>query len=403
MLGWPSPVYPKLLKEDTPIPITLDLTAMIAGFLMLGNIVSAPFSTWSYTGSKYGVIIGLMLMISGWLVMWQAKNFYWLLISRFIIGLGSGFGLGQLKIYIKEMCQSNVAQVFLKLINSFIFLGIITVYSFGPYVDFRTLSAIAAIFCVIISGLCLLLPHTPVEYLKMDKEEKCKKLLRYLQPENAEIVLYDLKECLDKNEINLTLTQILRNRNLRCNAMIFTLLVYFQQFTGPPSTLVYSQIIFKNLHTNRPDLCAIVYVTVWLCSNFYSTFCQNFNKKYLLFSCASVSVILAINIYVIYGNYNETHWNYISFVLMLFYIFFHTIGLGNASSVFLEEKFTKESKDVMSKGFWMLFSAFALIITKIFQVFYERCHLYFAFCLFLCHSLVAFVFVAIFYSDDKKK
>lgn len=404
MVGWPSPIYPKLLLDDSPLPITLDLSAMIAGALMIGNTIATPFSTITYTGSKCGILIGLILMTIGWLIMWQARNFYWLLISRLVIGIGNGYGMTQVKIYIKEMLQPHLIGIFYKIINVCMLIGILIVFCVGPLVDFQELAIVGCLFCVIVFILCIALPHTPIEYLRMNREESCKKLLRFLHPENAESEFRKLNAEIKRKEQHLTIGQILRKKDTRYNVIILTCLVYFQQFTGVPATISYSQIIFASLYTDRPEFCAIIYVIVLIVSNIFASFgLDKFNQKHcLLFSSASVSILLAINIYVIYFKYNQTHWNYISFIIMLFYISFHTVGIGSVPLIFLENNSKQETNETISHLFWMLFSMLALILTKIFQVLYEKYDFYMPFCFFLFNSLLCFIFTILFYPNDRK-
>ncbi|XP_028127811.2 uncharacterized protein LOC114324226 isoform X5 [Diabrotica virgifera virgifera] len=58
MLGWPSPTNPILINKDSPIPITMDQSAMIAGFLMIGNTVGTPFCRKTFLGTKFSILIG---------------------------------------------------------------------------------------------------------------------------------------------------------------------------------------------------------------------------------------------------------------------------------------------------------------------------------------------------------
>lgn len=379
---------------------------MIAGFLMLGNVAATPFSTWSFLGTKYGMMAGQIFMIIGWLVLWQARNFYWLLASRFLIGIGNGFGLGQLKTYINEMCfKPGLALTFQKLINVYILFGIVLVCGFGPFVHFRTLSVLGSLCCSACAVLTLFLPHSPAEYLRMDQETKTRDLLRTLTPYDEEGEFLRTKNCVETVETHLTLGQILRKKHSRKNFVLLTCLIYFQQFSGAPATIVYGQIIFKALRTDRPEICALIYAIALLASTAFTTFVllDNFNKKTLLLvSTIAVSIILAVNIYVIYFRYNESSWNYISFVLMLLYIFFHSIGLGAVPFAFLDSRFKKESKRTVSHYSWMLFSILALIITKIFQVLYERYEFYVPFCLFLCSSVLSVVFALTLYPSKDK-
>lgn len=76
MLGWPSPTYPTLvLQPDSPVPITLDQSAMVAGFLMFGISFGTIFSSKHVgLGPKYGIILGNVFIMLGWLIMWQAQD-----------------------------------------------------------------------------------------------------------------------------------------------------------------------------------------------------------------------------------------------------------------------------------------------------------------------------------------
>lgn len=60
MLGWPCTAYPIILyPNDKPgFTITWDQSAMVAGFLMLGNVIGTPFSTTKMIPTKYGLILG---------------------------------------------------------------------------------------------------------------------------------------------------------------------------------------------------------------------------------------------------------------------------------------------------------------------------------------------------------
>ncbi|KAJ8937087.1 hypothetical protein NQ314_012030 [Rhamnusium bicolor] len=206
MLGWPCPTYPELLKLTSPIPINIDQSAMIAGFLMIGNTLGTPFSLKTCFGSKYGMTLSIGLMACGWCIMWQARNIYWLLGSRFLVGLANGYGLGQLKTYIREMTEDNTT-LLLKQINLHTFFGVIVIFAYGPFVEIKNIASIALIITIIILFLIILLPSTPMELIKANKIKDAKKLLIFLKPEiNASSEIHKISQNINiiSNEYGFT-------------------------------------------------------------------------------------------------------------------------------------------------------------------------------------------------------
>lgn len=401
MLGWPSPTYPKLLPENSPIPINLDQTAMVAGFLMLGNFIGAPLSACSYPGNKYGLLIALILMSIGWAVMWQARSIYWLLGSRITVGLGTGYGIGLLKTYIKNLCHINIAGILLKLINLHIMLGILLAFCLGPFLSLKMYPLVCTIMTIVIFFLCVFLPHTPMEYLKIGDETNCKKRLQILYPFNVEEELHKLKLVLAKKDVNMSFGQVLRNRTSRSNVIFLGLMIFFQQFSGPTATIVYSQIIFSEIGYDTPELLAIGYILILIVASLFGLFAlAQLNMKYcLLLSSVLMSFSLVIHILSLYYDLNANYWSYISYVALLFYIFTHSMSWGCMPFLILEEIGSKESKLVISHFMWMLYSVLGLIITKIFQVLFGAFPLFVPFCLFLTISLISIVFVLILYPN----
>ncbi|XP_044272744.1 solute carrier family 2, facilitated glucose transporter member 8-like isoform X2 [Tribolium madens] len=399
MLGWPSPTYPTLIQPGAPVWISMDQSAMIAGFLMIGNTVSTPFSSIQRIGAKYGIIIGASLITIGWIVMWQARDVFWLLGSRFLIGAGNGFGTGQVKLYINEICQDSLAQTMAKQINLYVFLGVFLAFSYGPFVDFRNFSIITSIISVLVLFLAIFLPSTPRELVKSGKMTEARKLIAFLSPDlsvSEEIV--KIKERINAPDNSISFCDLVKKESLRKNFAIFACLVFFQQFSGAPATVVYSQMIFEKAHCPRPEMCALVYSLMFLIANFYGIFCvPSHNKKYvLLFSSIGVSVLLVLNIIVLVEEANVHFWQFTSLVILLLYILVHVVGLGTVPFLLIPELFPKEVNKIMVQFLIMSNSMFALIITKIFQVLLTNFGLVTPLCLFLTVSTFSIIFVIIF-------
>ncbi|KAK9743933.1 Sugar transporter [Popillia japonica] len=235
MVGWCSPMYPNLLLKESEIPVDMDATAMIAGFLMIGNMFGTLPAHFVPFGTKYGILAGLILMMISWFVMWQAGNIYCILVSRFLIGFGNSFGTHHGKEYIKQMSEKPLRDNLVKSVQIYIGIGILVGYCFGPYVDFRTYSVIALIVTTVICVYSLFLPHSPVELIRYDNISKAETVLAYLKPGvDIDREIKEIKSNLHDQNLDLGL-DIIRNKTLSCNFTILMFLIFFQQLCGAPS------------------------------------------------------------------------------------------------------------------------------------------------------------------------
>nr|XP_023015022.1 solute carrier family 2, facilitated glucose transporter member 8-like [Leptinotarsa decemlineata]XP_023015023.1 solute carrier family 2, facilitated glucose transporter member 8-like [Leptinotarsa decemlineata]XP_023015024.1 solute carrier family 2, facilitated glucose transporter member 8-like [Leptinotarsa decemlineata] len=397
MLGWPSPTNPILLKPDSVIPISIDQSAMIAGFLMIGNTLGTPLSRKCFIESKYGLLLGITFMTLGWFLMWQARDIYWLLGSRLLVGFGNGYGVGQLKIYISELCDDGLATTLTKQINLYVCAAMVAVFSFGPFLDFGQTSFIALMTSIVVFFLLMLLPSTPVNLVKA---KQAGKLISFLRPstntsEGVNKIVRDLG--LQKKK-EFGLWEIIRDGALCRQFLIFAFLVFCQQWSGAPATLTYAQIMFDRSRCPHAPFLAIAYAATFFvatCLGLY--FAPRFDKrKVLLLSSLSVIFLTAAKVCVIFFRLNETYWSYSSVPVMFVYIVTHTVGLGSLPVTLIGDLFPKECRIAITHFFVMFHSMLALIVTKVFQVLISRYNVGVGFCLFFGVSVVAFIFIYFF-------
>lgn len=373
MLAWPSPAYPHLIFSPSPIPITWDQSAMIAGFLMVGNVAGTPFSYWSFAGHKYGIALALVFCLAGWIAMLFANSIYWLLFSRFLVGFGNAYGSGQAGKYMQSSCGDATTVATLgKFVYVHICFGVVLAVIVGGLCGYERIAPLAIGVIIFITIITLMLPQ------KMREKSKRAR--------------------------HVSLTGALRDVILRKYFLTFLILIFFQQFTGAPSIVIYNELIFTYSKCSEPVYYTIIYALAYLVSTVFALFCSNsFNTKYaLLLSSLSVTVILCFNAIVLYFNVNEQYWQSSSLVILLLFVFFHSVGLGCAPMAFAQQIFPKECKKLIAQWYVMVSSAFALIITKIFQVLFDQYALYVPFCLFATCSLLCSVFTTIFVSNSLK-
>ncbi|KAK4874918.1 hypothetical protein RN001_014278 [Aquatica leii] len=257
MLGWPSPTYPKLLSASSPLPITIDQSAMIAGFLMIGNIVSTPVSTWSFFGTKYGIIFGLLGMFIGWIIMWYASDIYFLLSSRIIIGISYGYSVGQLKTYLKDLCSTDLSSFLIKTINFYVFFGVILAYILGYFLSFTNFSVAGMAVTVVILIACCFLPHSPKEYLRFGRIKEAETLIKCLQPDvNVEDEIQKLHVEMLIKEKGLSFFQSTSFKNNMQCIIIFLFLHFYVTIGSLPDFILNKE--------DRECLAELNYDVEWL-------------------------------------------------------------------------------------------------------------------------------------------
>ncbi|XP_045476698.1 sugar transporter ERD6-like 9 [Harmonia axyridis] len=401
MLGWPSAAYPYLLEETSVIPISLSQSAMIAGFFMLGITTATPFSTKYHMGPKYGIWISMALFTLGWTLMWYSSNIFWLLGSRYTAGLGGGYGFGQVRAYIRDMCEPNLSAILLKQLNFYGFFGTIAAFTMNLFLDYRGFSLIALIISAVILFVTFFLPSTPKDFIKANRIDDALILLNYLRgkADHTEEIKDIHRKLSTKDEPFLI--PILKDKKLRIKLIKFVLLVFLQQFSGAPTSFVYCQLIFDKSGCPFPEYCAVLYAIIFFTSNVYGVFYSpNFNKKrVLIYSSLSSTAMLVCQVLVLYFEVNQK-WQYTSLFVMSLFVTFYSLGVGCISSTYISEWFPQKYHRGLSNLFTMEFFMCALVATKTFQVFMSSYPLYVGFFMFITADTLLLLFAMIFLKSN---
>nr|XP_022917107.1 sugar transporter ERD6-like 9 [Onthophagus taurus]XP_022917108.1 sugar transporter ERD6-like 9 [Onthophagus taurus] len=401
MLGWPSPTFPNLLQESAPIKITWDQTALIAGFLMIGNLFGTTFSWVKPFGLKYGILVSTFPIIIGWLIIWKSFDVIYILIGRFLIGFGNGYVTPHISEYINDSTENVIRLVLLKFTYFFIMLGVCLTYCVGPFLDFRIFSLSAFILSVIISIILMFIPYSPSELFNLNKPEKGEKRLSCLRP-NTDVESF--KNNLENQSNELGLIDMVKNKYYLKTIPILLILVIFQQFTGPPPVLVYSNIIFDKFGCHNPELYAIVYIFFYMISIIFTSFYSHkIHVKYSLLSTCFISTILmSANAYLNHF-YPQPSWAYVKSLILVIYIFIHTFGMGFIPSIMAPKFFELNSIKSINRIQVGLHCICAIVSTKLFQVIITYHAFYLGFVYLAAIAGFGTIFILMFVPSEFKK
>lgn len=393
MLGWPSLGFPHLLNNvTTPIFITLDQTSLIAGFLMEGNTFGTLFCTTRFVNSKTAVSASLFLQIAGWFIMFGANSVIGLFFSRFLVGIGNGLGLPQLKIYVKETCNNKFASLINKHLIVGINVGIVIIYIFGLFLTFRQLALASMAFPIFGFVLFTFIPKykTP--------QEKFIEGLPETRPVEEKIIT---------NE-QWNIIKILKDSKARNSIIFIFFVVFLIQYTGGAANVVYSQIVFLEIGNPYPKVCSVIYACSFLMSILFSLkYTPKFPIKIMLL--ISILPVFFLNCLMSLYFYTKHYLLNISeyftwgplFILCL-YIFFHTLGLTTVPFVIVDTKVPNYAKDFANQVLVIDFSLSAVISTKFFQLSFTYGNMCIAYLFLASVAFSGFIIILLFVKNVSK-
>ncbi|XP_018319036.1 sugar transport protein MST7-like [Agrilus planipennis] len=404
MLGWSSHAYPFLMGDESPIPIRLNQTALITSFLWKGNCLGAFFSTSKRLGAKHGVLLAATLELAGWFVMCCAGNLTEILISRFLIGMGNGFGIGQLKIYIRDTCEQDIAAK----LNTYLALtspiGILFTFVLSALVSFRTVSVVCTVFPFIALVLFGFIPKKP-RYMENKRVAVIRNIIDPVKTEKIMEVTKTYRHYTIEDQ-QLGVFEALSDSSIRHSMLIVTILVVVQRVSGGPPHIIFAELIYREAENPYPQICVIVYGFVFLVMTTISLqFTQRFSKKILLVSSFSITSFLMMLMTLFFYYKNDVlqlnrNFSWLPLVIALSFNVVHTFGIRTVSLLIIKDIFPANAKDFAGGVYITVFSLSALLITKSFQELYYHYGVHAGYVLMTSVAGASAVFIAIFYKQS---
>ncbi|KAH6780027.1 polyol/monosaccharide transporter 5 [Perilla frutescens var. hirtella] len=338
-------------------------------YSLLGSAAAGLTSDW--LGRRYTVVIAGAIFFAGALLMGFATNYAFLMVGRFVAGIGVGYALMIAPVYTAEVAPAS-ARGFLAsfpevFINFGILLGYISNYGFSKlpeHLGWRFMLGIGAFPSIFIAMSVLAMPESPRWLVMQGRLGDAKRVLDKTSDsiEDAKHRLADIKEaagipdhCNDDvvsvpkkhhavwRELLLRPTPAVRHI-LICAAGIH----FFQQASGIDSVVLYSPDIFEKagLKTDTDRLLATMAVgftkTVFI---LVATFqLDKIGRRPLLLSSVAGMIVsaagLGVGLTVIENSDRKLVWALaLSVSTVLSYVAFFSIGLGPITGVYTSEIF----------------------------------------------------------------
>ncbi|KAK5641090.1 hypothetical protein RI129_009637 [Pyrocoelia pectoralis] len=234
LTSWPSPSLPLLTSVNSPIGITLSneeaswVTASLFLGMIPGSIVQGLL--FDKLGPKGVLILSSVVLLIPWILIVFAQSIWLLVVGRFIGGIGASIAMSSTPIYVCEIASKDIRGI-LGVIPAFTsIIGVIAVYSIGPFVSYITLASICVIFPLLQLFSLLFAPNSPYFLLKNGREEDAKKNLVRLcgsstSTDQIDEMLREMNETLERDTGHKSLTELLLTLNFRKSLLVVLVLL----------------------------------------------------------------------------------------------------------------------------------------------------------------------------------
>ncbi|XP_059314187.1 polyol transporter 5 [Lycium ferocissimum] len=354
--------------SDTKVEI---LVGILNVYSLFGSVAAGPTSDW--IGRRYTMVVAAAIFFAGALLMGFATTYAFLMVGRFVAGVGVGYALMVAPVYTAEVSPASsrgfltsFPEVF---INGGILLGYVSNFAFSKlptHLSWRFMLGIGAVPSVLLAVSVLAMPESPRWLVMQGRLGDARKVLNKTSDslEEAQLRLADIKEAAGISEhCNDDIVQVPKRPkgDSVWKELIFSptpairhILItgvgihFFQQASGIDAVVLYSPRIFKKagIHADHDQLlCTIAVGFVKTIFILVATFMlDKSGRRPLLLTSISGMVLslmlLATGLTIIDQSEQKLVWAIaLSITMVLAYVALFSIGMGPITWVYSSEIF----------------------------------------------------------------
>ncbi|XP_050678177.1 facilitated trehalose transporter Tret1-like isoform X2 [Leptidea sinapis] len=379
--GYPAILLPKLLANDSVIPITKSEASWIAGTLSLTMLMAYFITTplMDSLGRRYTHIILTIPAIAGWLVIVMATTVSEIIIGRILNGISIGMLFTLRSALIGEYTSPQYRGGLLTTASLSQAFGIFFVHLLGSFTSWQRTALICVFFHFISLLMIIYSPESPSWFLAKGRYDECRDVFKWLRGNkednelehmiqaqtelkklNNEIPKYSIRTCIEtlkKNEFYKPIVLM-----SHCNIIL--------QFSGGTTMAAYATVILSHILGEGANVSfwMVFLDTQRIIFNTVAVFVLNkFKRRTMMFLTIGVCIFshIAIATYVLsttLGWMSTSIW----LPALLINIQFITVAVGTVPLpiIVTGEVFPLKYKDLTyNLGFYGTYYLYALIMS----------------------------------------
>ena len=361
------------IKRDLKISdVQVEILAGILNvFSLVGSAAAGRTSDW--IGRRWTIVLAGAIFFVGALLMGFAPNYVFLMVGRFVAGIGVGYALMIAPVYTAEVSPASsrgfltsFPEVF---INAGILLGYVSNYAFSKLtlqLGWRLMLGVGAIPSVFLAVGVLAMPESPRWLVMQGRLGDAKRVLYKVSDSNeeAELRLADIKQAAGIPEnCTDTVVQVSKRSHgegvwreliLHPTPTVRHILIaavgihFFQQSSGIDAVVLYSPRIFEKAGITNDDKKLLATVAVGFVKTMFilvaTFFLDKIGRRPLLLSSVAGMIIslagLGFGLTIIDQSEKKIMWAVgLCISTVLSYVAFFSIGMGPITWVYSSEIF----------------------------------------------------------------
>lgn len=404
---WSSPSLVILNSPESPFEVTDEQMSWIAACLPMGCAIGPILGSYlSRTmGPKKTTIISAFPYLVGFSLIIFATSPEWLYVSRFLCGLGVGFGQTATPIYVAEVAENHNRGALMTFFMLWMAIGGLFVSCVAPYVSLQTMAGISSVFPALLLITLLFMPESPYYLMRMGKEDKAIQSLKWLRRQKNDLVVQEelktIKKVAGDNPTIIECFKLLKDKPNPRALLIVNLTTIAQQLSGALVVVFYQEHIYKAFKVPiRSDYAVIMTSFIGNAAGVLSIlFVDRWGRRPLLLvsamGCAVSTGLLGTYLFLDEKNVLGTieYVNWIPIVGLNALQVFFSFGLSPVPSTQLGELFSSSVKEI---GFCFITIMAALegfVMTKSYQIVKDSLGLPIVFWSFSAMTVTSFIFM----------
>ncbi|KAK1402638.1 Polyol transporter 5 [Heracleum sosnowskyi] len=347
------------------------IVGIINIFSLLGSFLAGRTSDW--IGRRYTMVLAGGIFFTGAFLMGCATDFTFLIVGRFVAGIGVGYAMMIAPVYTTEVAPASsrgfltsFPEVF---INAGVLLGYVSNFAFAKlplWLGWRFMLGIGAIPSVGLAIGVLYMPESPRWLVMRGQLGEARRVLEKTSEskEEAQQRLDDIKEAAGiPEECNDDIVQVPKRSNddavwqelflhptpaVRHAAITAIGIHFFQMASGVDAVVLYSPRIFEKAGIKSDDHKLLATIGVGICKTIFvliSTFLLDKvgRRPLMLSSIGGVVVALVIlsgSLIVINHSDHTVHWAVVLAIISVYgFVSVFSSGMGPVAWVYSSEVF----------------------------------------------------------------
>lgn len=414
-VGWTSPMIPYFLSDKTHIKMSRNQAEWMETWLLFGAVAGLPVTAFFVEkfGRKKSLLLGTFVAMICWIIIACTNIIEIIYVSRFANGLGLNMAFVAAPMYVGEIASKEIRGFLSSNVFIMSLVGIVLIYSMGPYVPFTVPPILSIILLVIELAVFSFMPESPYFLmLKNDVEGARKSLKKFRGNTDVEDELQDIKRGIEveNSEKGLKLKDLFLVKNYRKALLIMLVVNSAQLFCS-------FEVILMNLHEILnsagsvyidTSLAAIIFSVINLVASIAaSLLVDKFGRKKLII-ISTISTGLCLVVLALYFNlkhveYDTSSYSWLPIATVMVYAAVFKFGLGMVPIVLVAEIFAPKMKVIgmtIADGIYVGSSILAL---QVYFGFRDLFGMHAPFYIFSAYSIFTCIYVAFFLPETKGK